>query len=452
MNKSFCTLFAVLFTVFAVAGAEESEFRFYRELTPPADVQTKQFNSVRLPGEVFAKMDSLDDLRLFSASGVELPFLREQVFVLRTERRYYAEPSRVKSFSLKDNRAVIIVEPIPPQKELRLDRVTILTGEKDFEKKLSAFGADAAGKEAELLADEPFFDQTSRLAVSRKTFPLSKPAVCRELRIVIDNYGEEHVSPLRHVSTDRNPGNRHENYSQLRRELKIDGVNLEQSREVRETAHPAQIASPVEILGVVNDAASKTTVITFDGRRQPVTRLALRTSDVNWSREVLLQDPESGYVRRARLQHLDLPGILDPRTAIEFDGLRRLGPSCKLTIFNEDNPPLSQPRPEGLGPEFRLVLLPGTLPARLGYGSAGLPPGRYDAGELLAKVDPARRQYNEFRIGGEQLTPNYKAAVPEKKFLRWNQVFFIVLGVLILVLVIFIIFSMKKIEKDSSEV
>lgn len=452
MNKPFCTLFAVLFTILSLAGAEENEFRYYRDLTPPADVQAKQFNSVRLPGEVFAKMDSLDDLRLFSASGVELPFQREQVFVLRTERRYVSEPSQVKSFSLKDNQAIILIDPVSPKKELRVDRITIRTSERDFEKRFSAFGTDAAGKETELLAGEPFFDQSSRLAVSRKTFLLPKTAVCRELKLVIDNYGEAHVSPLRQIATDSNPENRHEAYSQLRRELKIDGVSLDQSREFRETVRPTTATYPVEVLSVTNDANSKTTVIAFDGKRQPLARLILRTPDVNWSREVLLEDPESGYAKRGRLQSLDLPGLLPRTTALEFEGLRRLGPSCKLTIFNEDNPPLNQPRPEGIGPEFRLVLLPGALPVRLCYASTGLPPGQYEIGQMLNEVDPARRQYNEFRTGGEQPTPNYKAAVPEKKFLRWNQVFFVVLGVLILVLITFIIFSMRKIEKDSSEV
>lgn len=452
MNKPFCTLFAIVFTVLALAGAEENAFRYFRDVTSPADLQPKRFNSVRLPGEVFAKIDSLDDLRLFSASGVELPFQREQVFKLRTERRYVAEPSRVKSFTLKGNRAVIIVEPVPPQKELRVDRITIRTGEKDFEKRLFAFGTDAAGKETELTADEPFFDQTSRLAVSRKTFPLSKPAVCRELRIVIDNYGEEHVSPLRRISTDNSPDRRREEYSQLHRELKIDGVDLEQSREFRETVHPELISCPVEILDTVNDAKSKSTVITFDGKRQPVTRLNLRTPDVNWSREVLFEDSESGYVKRARLQHLDLPGILDPRIAIEFDGLRRLGPSCKLTIFNEDNPPLNRPHPEGIGPEFRLVLLPGTLPTRLCYASAGLPPGQYDAGRVLNEIDPARRQYNEFRTGNEQPTPDYKATAPSKSFVKGEWLFFGILGVLMLALIVFIVKSMRKIENDSSEV
>jgi len=452
MNKPFCTLSAILFAVFAVVGAEESAFRYFRELTSPANVQEKQFNSVRLPGEVFSKIDSLDDMRLFSASGVELPFQREQVFVLRTEQRYIPEPSRAKSLSVKDNRAVILLEPIPPQKELRLDRITIRTGERDFEKRFSAFAIDAAGKETQLLADEPFFDQTSRLAVSRKTFLLPKTAVCRELKLVIDNYGEEHVSPWRQIATSSRPENRSEAYGQLHRELKIDGVSLDRSREFRETVRPATAAYPVEVLSVTNDAKTKTTVIAFDGKRQPLNRLILRTPDVNWSREVLLEDPESGYTKRGRLQRLELPGLRPRTTALEFEGLRRLGASCKLTVFNEDNPPLNQPQPEGVGPELRLVLLPAAIPARLCYGSAGLPPGQYEIGQMLNEVDPARRQYNEFRTGGEQPTPDYKPAVPEKKFTRWGQVFFAILGVLILVLIVFIVFSMKKIEKDSSEV
>ncbi len=451
MNKTVALFVTATLAAVSLAGADSRDFfRYYRELTPPAGQQPGYFQSLRIPAEAYMRIDSLNDMRLFAADGTELPYLRETVASWVPEYRFVAEPSRVRSFELKDNRAVIVIGSAGTEPEdLCVDRITIRTSEKDFEKRLSVTARDASGNETVLLADEPFFDQTSRLAVNRKTFALLRQVICRELILSIDNYGEEHVSPLRRVITDSNPDNRREEFSQQRRELKIDGVLLEQNRKFQQIRREETISYAMEVVSVTARPAEKTTVIVFDGKRQPVKSLQLNTPSVNWSREVLLEDPATGYRKKSRLRHLNLPGIVEPQITISLSELRRFGENCTLTIFNEDNPPLKEPQISGSGPAFRLVTLPENIPVKLSYGS-NLPPGKYDIAQILNSFDASRRQYNEFQAGAEQVTAEFKPASPEvTKDRTW--IFYGVLGVLVLGLFVFIIGSMRKIEKDPAE-
>lgn len=441
-------LFPALFPALPLTAAEPEDFRYFEELVPPATISPERLNSVRLNADVLSAIASPDDLRLFSADGRELPFKREPVFTSRELFRSNPVRSRVESFDVESGRAVLVVEAgVPGENGAVLNHVAIRTGEQNFEKRVSISGLDDISWRP--LADHlPFFDRNPRFAIGRKEFSIPEGRY-RKLRIEIDNYGEDYVSPLRKLTAGDDPAVRREEREVLFRELKIDGVELSRSVFDRVSVSPVLARYTPEIRSVVVDRGKKTTVIEFDCGNLPLASLTLTTQSTNFSRKAVLTEEDENYTRPCQFEDVSLPGFRWSAMSVPLDGGRRLG-ICRLTIRDGDNAPLEQPALTAEYPVYRLMTWPKDIPARLCFGGDGVPPGEYDLPATLASIDSARLGFNEFRAGIRKTNPDCRVGgFPDRLDLRW--IFFCVIGILVLTLVIFIVRNFSKIEGEGPD-
>lgn len=444
-------LLYVLLLVFcsALQAASPEDYRFFTELVPPEKEVTKQLNSVRLNNAVWTAISGLGDMRLYSAAGRELPFKSEQLFESGSTLRSEPVPCQVISFKLEGRKAVIFVRVGRDGKGARVDSLTIRTNERDFEKRVTISGRDNVAWH-ELVRESPFFDRNPRIALRRVSFHFS--AGCyRVLRIEIDNYGEDYVSPLRRITEGETPENRKEEREVLFRELKIDGIDLSVKKSVNVSACAVEQSFEPEIRSVANDPETKCTVIEFDCRWIPMTRLELLSSSTNFSREATFETVDGTLKKHARLESLSIPGYTRRTTAISFGGEQRLG-LCRITIRNGDNPPLETLTLKGYGPVYRLVTLAADIPAKLCYGGNGVAPGDYDLGRTLSGINTATLKFNEYQCGPQLDTPDFRESEEENSWLFSSKWIFPAATVLLaLVLIVFIVRNIGLVEKSRND-
>ena len=436
----------LLLPVGGVFAASPEDYRYYSELVPPEKVVTKQLNSVRLDDAVWTAISGLGDMRLYSAGGRELPFKSEQLFESGGTFRNEPVPCQVASFELEGRKAVILVRVGEKGKGAKVDSLTIRTSERDFEKRVTISGRDDGGWR-ELVRESPFFDRNPRIALRRVSFDF--PTGCyRELRVEIDNYGEDYVSPLRRITEGETPENRKEEREVLFRELKIDGIDLGVKKRVEFSARAVEQSFIPEIRSVATDPETKCTVIEFDCRKIPLTRLELLTGSTNFSREATFETVDGTLKKNARLESLAIPGYSRSSTEIAFGGEQRFG-LCRIVIRNGDNPPLETLTLKGYGPVYRLVTLAADIPAKLCYGGNGVAPGEYDLARTLSGIDTATLAFNEYRCGPQQETPGFRETVEEGGGLLSSKWLFPAAAVLLaLVLVVFIARNLGLVEKS----
>ncbi|MBS1368919.1 MAG: hypothetical protein HPZ91_03080 [Lentisphaeria bacterium] len=429
----------------ALFAADPEDYRFFMELSPPQVIAPKQLNSVRLNDAVLEEVAALDDLRLYSEDGRELPFKREQVFLRGSTVRSERVPSQVESFDLDGRKAVILVRAGEAGKGAQVDSLAIRTKEQNFEKRVSIYGRN--GGDWRLLAENrPFFDRNPRFALRSISFGLPG-GTYRELKIEIGNYGEDYVSPLRRVTTGDDPVNRKEERELLFRELKIDGIDLSRNVPVQFSSRPYEESHVPEIRSVSNDPETKSTTVVFDCRKIPAHRLELLTGSTNFSRSAVFETEDGSLRRAVQLESLSIPGFSRRSTGIPLDGERRLG-VCRLTIQNGDNPPLVNLALKSYGPAYRLITLTADIPARLCYAGNGVAPGDYDLARTLSGVDTAVQAFNEYRPGPSQKNPDFRqSGAPAPFGAKW--LFPAAAVLLALALVAFIARNIGRVEKDS---
>jgi hypothetical protein len=435
------------FAALALTAAEPNDFRYAKELFPPEAAATARLNSVKLDAEVLSAVSSFDDLRLFSASGQELPFKRERMFQRAESVRTDPVPGAVQSFELIDQRAVIIVAVgPPPHRGARVNQLTIRTAEQNFEKKVAIYGWN--GGDWQLLTENQlFFDRNPRFNLSNHTFDFPD-GYWKRLKIEIGNYGEDYVSPLRKITTGEDPLNRKEEHELLFRELKIDSVELSRNVPIVVSTLPLEVEYPLEVIAIKQDAAAKTTVIAFRVNRVPLTRIKLFTGSRDFSRRAVYTEEGSDFQQEVRFESFDFTGLHRLKTEVRFDAERR--PEVgRLTIFNGDNPPLEKPSLKAYGPAYHLLTLNRNVPARLCYAGNGLPPGDYDLAQTLSGLDTAIQNVNSYRAGEQRENPDFRTRFRPD----WNGkvIFTVIIAVLALALLVFIVKNFAKIEKELPE-
>lgn len=445
-------LMAMLFCAGTLFGASPEDYRFFMKLSPPEKRVDTQLNSIPLNDAVWEKIASPDDMRLYTRDGREIPFLRQQEFVPGKTIRSIAVHGVVKSFELEDKKAILHVA-VGDEGSLgcRVNFLTIRTGERNFEKKVSIFGRSGGDGEAwkVLVQDQPFFDRNPRFALRSVSFELPEGHY-RELRIEIDNYGEDYLSPLRRVTSNGKTINRTEEREILFRELKIDDVELSFRESVNVSSHPEEVSRKLEILDITTNPAEKTTVIRFDCRNIPLTRLELASETANFSRRADFETEDGRIHYRAQLESVSIPKFSRHSAKVDFAGEQRFG-VCRLTIQNNDNPPLEKITLLGCGPVYHLVTLGTTIPNRLYYAGNDVEPGDYDLERTLAGIDPAELAFNEFQPGVPQQNPHFNPAGSGGLGFDPERVFSAVAVLLAVALIAFIFRNIRRVENPPPE-
>lgn len=430
-------------------AAAPEDYRYFAELVPPGEAVANRLNSIQLDNAVWPVIAGVGDMRLYSQDGRELPFQAEPRVENGSALCSEQVPGTVVSFDLDGRKAVILVQVGKEGKGARVDSLTLRTAERNFEKRVSISGRDG-GAWRLLVKETPFFDRNPRFALRRISFEF--PAgFYRELKIEIDNYGEEYVSRLRRITEGEAPESRRQEREVLFRELKIDDVVLRVKNSVKFSGRPLEQTFIPEIRSISTDPETKSTIIEFDCRKIPLNRLKLLTADTNFSREAEFETSDGAVRKTVRLESLSIPGYSRRATDITFQGEPRFG-RCRLTLRNSDSPPLEQLALKGYGPVYHLITLAPDIPAKLCYGGNGVAPGEYDLGRTLSGVNTALLQFNEYRCGSQQRNPDFReTAEGVSQLFTSKWIFPAVVVFLALVLALFIARNIRHVEKSRDD-
>ncbi len=367
--------------VFHLAYADFSigDWSYYKPVTFPPLTEDEQLVEVTLDRDVFGgSAPEQVDLRLVEIGGREVAY---QLVVERGGKRRQSVEGTVRDLGHVPGQYSSFVVDLGREGLLH-NKVEILTDSKNFKRVVAVEGSSDARSWSVLRDGVEIFDFTVRERDfnARNTEVDYPDSTARYLRVRVINNDE---APLR-----------------------ISGANISLVEE-----RPADIvAYDAEITSIAENAEDNVTVVEVDlgSANVPTNRLTLHTSSVNFYREVSVEGSadglppfprhsrEGGNPGRGRAWVPVSSGFeIYAYDTAKFAG-RQLDLSysettyryMRLTIHNEDNPPLSIDGVEAQGLVRRVLFLaqPGETYS-LYYGNPNAGPVSYDLATLLPYLD-----------------------------------------------------------------
>ena len=348
----------------AVVSADFSfkEWRYSKLVTLPSLSGGEELVEVDLDRDVFQGAARAQvDLRLVEAGGREVAY---QLVVERGGTREELLQGKVRDLGHVPGQHSSFVVDLGRDGQLH-NRVKILTGSKNFQRKVTVEGSPDAQSWVVLREGVEIFDFTvEERRFNARNLEVDYPeSTARYLRIRVTNNDEE---PLR-----------------------ISGSQVS-SVQVK----PAQVTGyDMEITGVAEDASANATVVEADlgTTGVPTNRLTLQTVSVNFHREVSLEGSEDGLTwtpvsRRSAIYAYDTAKFTGKQVGLSYPEVTYR--YLRATIHNEDNPLLSIDGIEAEGLARRVLFLaqPGETYS-LYYGNPGAGPVSYDLANLLLYLD-----------------------------------------------------------------
>jgi hypothetical protein len=440
-------------------AAAPSAFRYSRLIEWP-DSGREALLSATLDEPVYAvARDDYADLRVFDEKGAETPFLLEKIFESR--REIARERTRGKAVSLRPTgangiEAVLRLEANAPPATM----LSLLTPMTNHEHRVQVFGARDGKAWTPLVGDALVFDYSRYMDVSNRDIPLPQNAY-RWFKLRIEEADQTRESPWLALNRKNREGDLIERGEWINVEkipFRIDGVEFWGEAERATPPTEKKLAYSIKSFAAHRDSERKLTLIEIETFRPPLTRLSLQTSSRNFSRKATLQIPEMrGMETRMRdiaeatLQSLSFRGFEREQAALSFPG-RRQG-KYRVTIRDEDNPPLDIADVKAEGDAYRLAFLatPGKT-YTLHYGAERIEPAHYETSPLLETL---RREYRfeEARLGPERAAPERPAETRPNiaKILNDERFLGAVMSLAAAVLIWALVKAGKRVERSSED-
>lgn len=385
----------------ATAGETPEAARREKPLALPS-VETDTVAAVRLDADVYAAAAAdLSDVRILDAAGKEVPCAIRTVTteqrkgVRRTAR---AEAPEVRP--LADGGLEIVVTIDPVRHPVAPAGFTLATAVENFEHRVSVSWAAAGDDWKPLVDDALVYDYEQFMDVRDVNVPLpaepARPPGGR-YRLVIGDVTQVQESQLteltRTLSGDREV-ERQERTLINRQPFRIEAVEFWHEEQVVERSSPVLVDRPPAGFHAAVDAAARTTRVTVETRREPLTELTLATADRNFSRRVTVERPAArqsapgprceSRIAAAPFTRIDVAGIRREQLAIPIPESRER--EYVLVIDDGDSPPIGVTGVTARGPLEEVVFLarPGGA-YRIAYGGELARP-RYDTAAIAAAL------------------------------------------------------------------
>jgi hypothetical protein len=193
--------------------------------------------------------------------------------------------------------------------------------------------------------------------------------------------------------------------------FRMERIEFVERRETLVAGEVETLETAVAKWSTREDAARKASEVVFATARQPVVEVRVEAEDRNFARRVEVDGADRADATEwSRLAAATISGV--HAGSVRAENLRiafaspARQPFLRLTIVNEDNPPL---RLTGVAVRerlYELLFFPKAGAAyRLCYGGAGVPTPHYDVGTVLATV-PAGASAT-WALGPRSPTPDY---------------------------------------------
>lgn len=410
---------------------------------------------IEFGSEIYASTEMhFPDIRLFAADGTVIPYFIRQVSGKKQVEQSIACDSRIIKFTkLPDNAVEVVVERL--NRKLKPMTITVVTPVRNFEKRITVSGSDDLSKNWKTLkTDAEIFNYFGIIRLEQTT--ISIPASdFRYYKLLISNFTGEKVSPFRSLKTSRTAGsttNVVEETTLVTEPLEITDIKLAtvEKREVYEKAITRKY--PVEQVKR-EENKDKQTVITLKSSLEPLTSLTVRSSSPNYFRRMNIKWSKDGE----KWQYLGFTNEILKITSgetitkgekVTFNEIR--APYYQVVINNGDSPPLENITVEAEGNVYRLEAFASGVStgAKLFYGGTLRAPN-YDTAQVISRMkSPA---ITLLSLGPQQANPDYKPASPEPNKGAYKVLFYVIIGIVAVVLLVIIAVSFRKIEMIADE-
>ena len=368
----------------AFADFSLTDWRYVKPIIFPADLSQEGLVELTPDYEVFASSSPrLIDLRIIADDGDEVPYKAE---VSRGERQRTSFNAALRDKGYVPGRYTTFVADLGRDGVLH-NEIEIRTSSSNF-RGTATVEASNDGNTWARIAEEQVYDFTV------KEIPLTS----RDTRV---KYTDSTARYLRVQIADEGDG-----------PLEITGATVFFVKETK----AREVTWPVSILSTGRDAELRVTLVELDlgGPGLPSYRLALKTSDVNFYREVTLEtspDREEWrpLVSRSAIYAYDTPKFVG--TSLMFTFQETTSRYFRLVIYDEDNPALRVQRVDMWGLRRRLVF--SADPGRsyeLYYGNDEARKPSYDIERIFPYL--ATEKLPEAGLGRQAENPGFVQVVP----------------------------------------
>jgi len=362
----------------ASAVAQEDRdprFRFVRDIET-APFQREELIAVPLDSDVFQEAQrSLADLRVEGPVGTWNSFLIQTRRGAKERRTEWTDAAEKVSLRTLPEGGLEIRFTANPKRSETPSELRIVTALRDFEQRVRVFD-DAEG--TPLRDDAVIFDYSRFMDVRETSIPLPAGRH-RRFRIVIDTPTSEQVSELKELSKTFRGGveeTTEERRGVLDRPFRIERIELRGvSVAQQDRQYEIEAEYPVLRFRSEEDRETRETILTFETRRTPTSRLELDVEGRNFSRAATVEASlerggrtEWSSIGSATLTRFDFRGEKKEQRSISVQpGAYE---TLRVRIANRDNSPLKVTGVRLIGPESEAIFLgePGTL-YRMHYGA-----------------------------------------------------------------------------------
>lgn len=358
------TMLLVYVCLAATTRADEGA-TFHAARAVETRLEQEELLAVPLDAELFASTrDGFPDLRVVGADGLPVPYVvRRRPAPKSSEpvvRTWSKQPTSAKPL---DGGGLEIFVTLG-DKEPRPFAVRLVTSLKDFEQRVRVYSS-TDGTAWEPLGEETTVFDYSRYLDVRNDLVAFPETARRRLRIVIDDVTLEQENELLAMTRRLRGGEeveRTEKTAIERRPFRIERLEFRHHAVEERAAGDATTDYPLAGFRVDRDAAKKQTIVTLDARREPLTSLALVTTDRNFSRratvEVAVEEksPETWRtLTSATVSRVDFKHLQRSETRIAVPETR--GRRFRIVLDDRDSPPLAVSGIEARGPIYEAVFL-----------------------------------------------------------------------------------------------
>lgn len=306
--------------------------------------EQEQFTAVPLDAEVYAvSSDQLTDLRILDSTGLEVPF---RILKLKENRKRTVEKVwPAKGAQLKPSADGLEIRFSLQKDDPQPGGLRITTPLNNFEQAVRVYGV--AGDKETLLADDVIFDYSKYMDVRRVDVPLPVSEF-RTFRVVVEQPTSAQESQFVELTRTLQGGgeqSRQERFSIDRRPFRIDRIELRKQDTRLEVKSIVEQRWDIDVDDIREDRQERETVVEFSTQRQPLTRLQLLTSSLNFGRHVRLEVPVETGIRTewkqiagGTLSRLKYQDIDEQHLELTFPETR--SQVFRLVVENQDSPPL----------------------------------------------------------------------------------------------------------------
>lgn len=367
-----------------------------------ASVDADAVAAFRLDADVYAAAAAdLSDLRILDAAGTEVPcVIRTVTTEQRRGVRRTARVERAEVRPLPDGGLEIVVTIDPQRHPVAPAGFTLATALENFEHRVSVSWTAGGDDWKPLVDDALVYDYEQFMDVRDVNVPLpaepARPPGGR-YRLVIGDVTQRQESQLAELTRTLSGGREVERQERIvvnRQPFRIEALEFWHDEQVVERTSPALVDRPPAGFRAAVDAATRTTRVTVETRREPLTEFTLATADRNFSRRVTVERPAArqpatgprceSRIAAAPFTRIDVAGIRREQLALPIPESRER--EYVLVIDDGDSPPIGVSGVTARGPLEEVVFLarPGGA-YRIAYGG-DLPRPRYDTAAIAAAL------------------------------------------------------------------